>query len=206
MHIISGKYRGRKLQTPQDEATRPSTGQVREALFNICQTYIDESDFLDLFAGSGAIGLEALSRGASSATFVDNHRESLRCIQQNIEHIGAKPKEAQALYGDVFAVMDKLARQGNTYAIIYADPPYHTIHVVKGIEDSYSNHVIKHVDEGSLLLPNGVLFIEDDGEAPEYSRPLKTLELKSSRRMGRSMLKQYIKREKHEENAINGDL
>jgi 16S rRNA (guanine966-N2)-methyltransferase len=184
MHIISGKYKGRRLEAPAGAATRPTSGGLREALFNICQTTIEGADFLDLCAGSGAMGLEALSRGAKSATLVDNSREALLAIQKNIELLNVSG-QAAALYGDLFTVLGRLAKQGKHYSIIYSDPPY-TI-------DNYNNRLLELIDQTELLLPRGYLFIEEPSKAPEYEGVLATLSLKSSRRMGRSVLKQYIK-------------
>src|SRR5436305_1632219 len=103
MRIIAGTFKNRRLIAPKGDATRPTTEQLRESLFNICQHYLEGAHFLDLFAGSGAMGLEALSRGASYATFVDNNKESVGYIHANVEalKVGGHSK---VICGDVFTI------------------------------------------------------------------------------------------------------
>lgn len=195
MHIISGIHKNRTLLSPKGLKTRPTSGRLREALFNICQTYIDDCRFLDLFAGSGAMGLEAISRGAKSATFVDNSKESIRCIQSNIGAI-KEEKKTDVIYGNVYDAVAKLAKQGRHYDIIYADPPYDIKSETAEGSISYSLRVLKVIDEmlgteASLLAPGGTLFLEDAAGALPENEPLQHLTLKSARRMGRSALHCY---------------
>jgi 16S rRNA (guanine966-N2)-methyltransferase len=192
MHIIGGKLRNRKILTPKGELTRPTSATLRESLFNICQMYIQDARFLDLFAGSGAMGFEALSRGALLSTFVDNQKESLRCIEKNASFLEVT-NEVTLLYGDVFLIVDKLARQGDIYDIIYADPPYHKFSREHSPQPSLSNLLIQKIDHSPLLINEGRFFIEEASHAPKYPFELKTLKLKSSRKMGRSWLQEFIK-------------
>jgi 16S rRNA (guanine966-N2)-methyltransferase len=196
MHIFSGVYKSRKIQAPKGEKTRPSSGRLREAFFNICQGKIEGASFLDLFAGSGAMGLEALSRGARQATFVDNSRESIRCIQANLFALELA-KSGEVLYADVFETMRKLAKKGRGFEIIYADPPYETF-VHHGTEKlSLSAHVVGVIDEliesgQSLLQPDGVLFIEDaSSDSIAMPQKIKHLSLYDSRNMGKTTLQQW---------------
>lgn len=194
MHIIAGHFKNQVVNTPKGQLTRPTSSRLREALFNICQHEIDDAQFLDLFAGSGAMGLEAISRGAQKATFIDNSKESIRCIQSNIRKLGLQD-QTDVLYGDVFTTVQKLSEQGHDYGLIYADPPYDAIGKWKQELISYGNIILKIVDESSILLPSGMLFIEDSAKSPLQAQGLTTLALKSSRRMGRSVLQQYVKKE-----------
>jgi 16S rRNA (guanine966-N2)-methyltransferase len=181
MQIISGIYKSRKILAPKGKKTRPTSGKLREALFNICQNEIEGALFLDLYAGTGAMGLEALSRGAKHATFVDNDRESIRCIHSNLSAFGIE-MEADVICADVFEAMKKLSKRGCQYDLIYADPPY-------GI--SYSAQVLALIEELPLLNKGGRLFLEDaSGSLPE-KRILKHLILKDSRKMGRSVLQHW---------------
>src|ERR1700722_2602828 len=144
MQIYSGLHKGRVIQSPKGLKTRPTSGRLREALFNICQGEVEGTRFLDLFAGSGAMGMEALSRGAQSSTFVDNSKESIRCIQANIHMVKAE-KHAEIIYGDVFDILGKLAKRGRSFELIYADPPYDQMS--KGEEGlSYSGKVLMLID------------------------------------------------------------
>ena len=121
MRIISGQARGRKLATLEGENTRPTLDRTREALFNILQTRVRGAKVLDLFAGSGALGLEALSRGAQSAVFCDVSRQACAVIQKNIEALRAQDR-SRLLCCDA---MDALARlAGESFDVVFLDPPY----------------------------------------------------------------------------------
>lgn len=190
MFIIAGLYRRHRLSVPKGSQTRPTASRLREALFNICQHSIEGAHFLDLFAGSGAMGLEALSRGAQSATFVDTHREAIRCIQQNVAHLQVQ-SQAQILHGEVFTVLKLLEKQGKAFDIIYADPPYKTPVSSASPTTFYSHKIIQWIDTHRLLAPGGVLFIEEDFHSQPQLDQLTTLKLNDSRRMGHAALQQY---------------
>lgn len=189
MQIIGGKYKNRKIQSPKGDQTRPTSARLREALFNICQSSIDGATFLDLFAGSGAMGLEALSRGAIQATFIDNHKECLRAIQSSVDSF-AKEEKVEILYGDVFQYLEKLAKRGKQYTIIYADPPYESYHH----DRSYSTKIVELIDQSTLLAPGGLLFVEDAIHSQPHIENLASLTLQSTRRLGRSILLEYQKK------------
>lgn len=185
MHIFSGKHKNRTIHAPKGMKTRPTSGRLREALFNICQSEVSDAVFLDLFAGSGAIGLEALSRGASQVTFVDNSRESVRCIYSNIALL-QEENHSEVLYGDAFLYVEKLTKQKKQFDIIYLDPPYDS-------PSSYSERILREIDNSQLLKEQGLLFIEDSTDALKNPENLTQLFLKSARRMGRSALLHYVK-------------
>jgi 16S rRNA (guanine966-N2)-methyltransferase len=198
MHIIAGTYKNQRIIAPKGEATRPTSSQLREAVFNICQTYIEGARFLDLFAGSGAMGLEALSRGAITADFVDNSKDCIQCIKQNIRQLKLE-SQAQVIYGEVFDQMAKLLRQRHSYDIIYADPPYAILVKDETPPITASQQVVRMIDKGGLLAPSGVLFVEEaKGIFLEFEN-LQTLVLKKARRMGRSVLHQYQNKESTDE-------
>ena len=118
MRIIAGANRGARIFAPKGEATRPTSDRVREAAFNLIGP-VEAATVLDLFAGSGAMGLEALSRGAAAATFVENDRDACRTIERNLEKLGLTG--AAVLQRDVFQA---LAADRRTYDLIICDPPY----------------------------------------------------------------------------------
>lgn len=126
MRIVGGTYRGRAIKAPKGILTRPTTDRVREALFSALASRMGNdlggASVLDAFGGSGALGLEALSRGASRATFVENDRNSLRVLKANIATLGAD-KVAKIAPSDVFALAKK-GILGGPFALILLDPPY----------------------------------------------------------------------------------
>jgi 16S rRNA (guanine966-N2)-methyltransferase len=122
MRVIAGKYKNRALKTVADNSVRPATDKVKGAIFNIMQSRVDwtESAVLDLYAGSGSVGIEAMSRGAKKVIFVENSRSAVKFLKLNLETIGADGS-AQVVFGDV----DKFLQSAfSKYDVIFADPPY----------------------------------------------------------------------------------
>jgi 16S rRNA (guanine(966)-N(2))-methyltransferase RsmD len=124
MRIIAGKARSRKITAPEGFHTRPVTDKIRESLFNIWQTDIYDSDFLDLFSGSGCMGLEALSRGAANAVMVDNSKEAIAVIRQNLKSTDLAKEPHEVCQEDVFGAIKRLDARGSKFDIIYVDPPF----------------------------------------------------------------------------------
>lgn len=121
MRIIAGSKRGKALLSPQGEGVRPTTSMVKEAVFNILQFEIEGRRFLDLFAGSGQMGLEALSRGAALAVFVDSSRDAARLIEKNIAGAGFEDR-ARVAAADFEGF---LKARGELFDVAFIDPPYH---------------------------------------------------------------------------------
>lgn len=126
MRIIAGQFRGRNFYTPKD--IRPTQGIVRKAVFDLLRQDLEKAAFLDLFAGSGAMGLEALSRGAREAVFIEKVPRYAEIIRENIEILNApfqsKGGRAEVVLEDAFAAIKRFARQGKKFDIIFADAPY----------------------------------------------------------------------------------
>jgi 16S rRNA (guanine(966)-N(2))-methyltransferase RsmD len=120
MRVISGTAKGRKLQSVPGDSTRPITDSVKESLFNIIGPDIRNSEFLDLFAGTGSVGIEALSRGATSALFIDVDRMAIKTIRANLELTGLTGR-AQVLYGDALTMLN--SPPDSTYDYVYIAPP-----------------------------------------------------------------------------------
>jgi 16S rRNA (guanine966-N2)-methyltransferase len=120
MRIVAGEWRGRRLAAPPGRTTRPTSDRVREAVFSILGP-LDGERVLDLFAGSGALALEALSRGAGEATLVERDRAALKALRANVEALGA---DARVIGGDVAAFLDSAAAAGGHYDLVFLDPPY----------------------------------------------------------------------------------
>ena len=123
MRVIAGKARRLQLKTPEGLDTRPTTDKTKETLFNILNPYLADTDFLDLFSGSGAIGFEALSRGAKYAAFVENNKAALECIKSNLRFTKLVEN------ADVFALnaleaIRALEVRGKVFDVVFMDPPY----------------------------------------------------------------------------------
>ena len=121
MRIVAGQWRGRRLIVPKGEIVRPTADRVREAWMSIVSPWLPEARVLDLFAGSGALGIEALSRGATSVDLVDTGAASLTAIAANLEHVGAR-HTATLHRVDAFAFITAL--DAHAYDVAFADPPY----------------------------------------------------------------------------------
>src|SRR5919206_4033417 len=133
--IVAGTLGGRRLTAPPGRDTRPTSDRVREALFSILGP-VDGADVLDLFAGSGALGLEALSRGAAHATFVESDREACRTINRNLDKLGLE--NATVLCQNVLTALRADARTGSRYDLVLLDPPYRRF-------SSLQNAMIEHL-------------------------------------------------------------
>jgi 16S rRNA (guanine(966)-N(2))-methyltransferase RsmD len=125
MRIISGIYRGRQLKSPPSAQTRPTPDRLRETLFNVLAPRIEDARFLDLCAGTGAVGIEALSRGAEHVTFVDQSRKMCALIEANTSALGIDAKEFEIVNADASGYLRRHAKkEQEPFDIIFFDPPY----------------------------------------------------------------------------------
>jgi 16S rRNA (guanine966-N2)-methyltransferase len=168
VRIISGEHRGRRIDAPKGEKTRPTSDRVRENAFNLIGP-VDDARVLDLFAGSGALGLEALSRGAASCVFVESDRDACRAINANLDTLGLR---ATVLCRDVFSA---LAAERTLYDLVLCDPPY-----------DFTQHarLVPHL--ARVLAEDGLLVYESSsrGEVPE----VQPLDVRTSRVYGSARL------------------
>lgn len=125
MRVIAGKAKRIQLKTPQGFDTRPTTDKIKETLFNILNPYLADADFLDLFSGSGAIGIEALSRGAKYAAFVENDRAALDCIKLNLKNTKLD-SQAEVYPMRALEAINALELKGKVFDVVYMDPPYNS--------------------------------------------------------------------------------
>ncbi len=144
MRIISGEKRGAKLETLPGEDTRPTTDRVKESLFNIIQWDVPKSIVLDLFGGSGGLGLEAISRGAASACFVDSNPAAVKIINSNIKKLGFEDR-SKVLNVDFKSVL----KGDNKYELIFIDPPYASDFIELSLKLIKDNKVL--ADDGLIV-------------------------------------------------------
>lgn len=190
MRIISGTFKNRKLKPLKAEGTRPSSERLRESLFNILQFSKEEKGaFLDLFAGTGAMGLEAISRGFQSATFVENNSLALKCLKANIESLNLSGL-TQILSRPIFDALTLLEKKGAKFDVIYLDPPYEKECRRKGKIGFYSQLTLEALDEKGvpLLAEGGEVFVEEKKGASLNFEALTHLKLKDKRDYGNATL------------------
>ena len=152
MRITGGEFGGRMLKVPKSDAIRPTQDRVREALFNIIQFEVPGCDFLDLFAGSGAVGLEALSRGARSATFIEREKRHLAALKENLDSCRVQSTAVDVVAADAYRWLERYAGPG--FSIGFADPPY-----ALGEEKGYAQVLATLADRG-VIRPSGLFIAE----------------------------------------------
>ncbi|MCI8759959.1 MAG: 16S rRNA (guanine(966)-N(2))-methyltransferase RsmD [Clostridia bacterium] len=177
MRIIGGKAKGTKLYTLEGENTRPTLDRVRESLFNIIQFSIKDSIFLDLFAGSGACGIEAVSRGAKKAILCDNSKQAVEIIKKNIEKTHTK-EQIEIYQMDYEEILQTKIKE--KLDILYIDPPYQT-------DDAYL--AIKMIIQRQLIKQDSIIIVETDQEK-RIKEQFKQLEIEiiDERKYGRVQL------------------
>ncbi len=154
MRVISGKYKGRKIEGYNLNGTRPTMDRVKESLFGMIQLNIKNSTCLDLFAGSGALGIEALSNGAKACYFVDTNKEVMTILEKNITNMEIKD-EYYLLKSDFQAALQKSSEQKIKYDIIFLDPPY---------QQNMINVCLKLIHTYDLLNTDGIIVCEYEEE------------------------------------------
>ena len=180
MRIITGSAKGKRLKAPSGLKTRPTTDRVKESLFSIIQEFLSDACILDLFAGTGNLGLEALSRGAAHAIFVDQAQECSRLIRENAAYTNLL-KRCDIWRTQVLEALGRCQREQLAFDIIFCDPPYNQGHPTQ---------ILHFIDEHPKLLPNGILILEHSRHEalPEN---LTRLELRRQEQYGETMISFY---------------
>ncbi len=150
MRVIAGEWKGQKLSTPVGRRTRPTADQVRTALMDILLPWLDGARFLDLFAGAGGVGIEALSRGAAEAVFVETDSLALARLRENLARLGVQGR-GRVLRREVSAVIETFKRAGTPFRLIFLDPPYGS---------ALAEETLKRLADGALLERNGVVIAQ----------------------------------------------
>ncbi|MDR3589643.1 MAG: 16S rRNA (guanine(966)-N(2))-methyltransferase RsmD [Negativicutes bacterium] len=173
MRIITGSAKGLKLKTPRGNAVRPTGDRVKEAVFNILTGLIPDATVADLFAGTGNLGLEALSRGAEKAVFVDNSHSSMNLLKENAVRARLADR-AEFLRTDALAAISRLQQDKRIFHLIFCDPPYNRGHV---------DAVLARIDAAEILAPDGVVVIEHSKHEP-ITAVLQKLQIRRSEHFG----------------------
>lgn len=181
MRVVGGEFRGRKLKTGEGPGYRPATHKVREAVFSMLQArgvVWEGMHVADMFAGSGSLGIECLSRGAEFACFVEKGKKAAAIIRSNLKDLGVPPSQSAVLTRDLFSVLAKEPRQ--PYDMVFIDPPYGKGLLVPALEKALENNWIAH--DGIILAE-----VESGAEIPEQG-PLAELELLTDREYGQTRI------------------
>lgn len=150
MRIVGGTRRGLRLRPVPGHKTRPTSDRVKEALFNILAPVTEGAVVLDLFAGTGSLGIEALSRGATASTFVDNAPAAVTTIRDNLRHTGLEER-ARVLRADARRAVGRLEREGQRFAVVFIDPPY---------GDSLAVPTVEMLAAAGIVEPSGRVVVE----------------------------------------------
>ena len=151
MRIIAGTYRGLRLRTLKGGNLRPTTDQLRETLFDVLGPSVEGATFLDAYAGTGAVGMEALSRGARDVVFIEHHRAASQLIRQNLAALKIDSGYA-LLTCAVLTGLERLEREGEHFDVIFLDPPYEEIREY--------HHTLRQLARGLLLQPSSIVIAE----------------------------------------------
>lgn len=157
MRVVAGKARSLQLMTVPGTDVRPTTDRIKETLFNMITNEVPGSRFLDLFSGSGGIGIEALSRGAAHAVFVDKNRAAVQCIRKNLDHVKMST-DATVLQTDALSAITQLEQKKECFDVIFMDPPYDC-----GLEEQVLRRLA-----GSTLVGEDTLIIVEASLATEF--------------------------------------
>jgi 16S rRNA (guanine(966)-N(2))-methyltransferase RsmD len=180
VRVIAGQFRSRKLNTLDGQATRPTSDRLKETLFNLVQNRIANSAFLDCFAGSGSVGIEALSRGAAFVAFVEASPGAVQVIRENLERLGeSSTARCQVLSQKAEAALKSLERTGRKFDIVFVDPPYADV-------DQYPR-VFEQLQKGELL-NDGALVIAEHSKFLTLPEHVKHLKRRREVRQGDSVL------------------
>ena len=179
VRVISGSARGLKLNTPGDDRVRPTTDRVKESMFNIVQDWVYDSQVLDLFAGSGALGIEALSRGASQAVFCDNSLDSIKIIKSNLEKARVVDR-SQIVSGDFKRCLRDMEAKNQSFDMIFVDPPYY---------EGLFEEVLDTIRSCKILKKDGIVIVEHDAKRPIGQ--VEGLEVYKEKKYGITMLTFY---------------
>ncbi|MBU3758993.1 MAG: 16S rRNA (guanine(966)-N(2))-methyltransferase RsmD [Candidatus Omnitrophica bacterium] len=184
MRIISGEFKSRKIQFPKTKLTRPMTDKTKETVFNIIGSLVTGKHVLDLYAGSGSLGLESLSRGALDVTFVDRGSWAVKVIQKNLATLGLSSK-AQILEGDVLRAIKTLEKKKKIFSLVFVDPPFNEGLVKK---------TLNRLDQSAILAPFAQVVVGHFKDEP-LPESLQSLRLARTKKIGQACLSFYFRLE-----------
>lgn len=191
MRVIAGKLRRRTIASPKGRAFRPTLDRVRESIFNVLGDDIIDACVLDLFCGGGSLGIEALSRGAMRAVFVDNDKSVLDLAAKNVARLGIEQR-ARLARSDAFAFLR--SHRNSAFDIVFADPPY---------DHHYGSQICHEILESSVSRVGGIFVLE---RSRQESVDSGSLRLVKNLRFGQTEVDFYLREDEDENSALPGDI
>ncbi|MDR1773700.1 MAG: 16S rRNA (guanine(966)-N(2))-methyltransferase RsmD [Clostridioides sp.] len=182
MRIISGKVRGLKLETPKNDDIRPTTDRIKESVFNIINSYILDSEVLDLFSGSGSLGLECISRGAKKCVFVDSNKESINLLKKNIRKTRFE-ENSEVFNLDFRDALGQFGTKNKKFDLIFLDPPYH---------EGLFEEALQKIQKNNLIKEDSLIIVEHDTE-DKLPDKIDKLSKKDERKYGKTTITFYEK-------------
>lgn len=191
MRVVAGEFRGRRLDSIEGLDVRPTSDKVKESLFNILGSSVIDSIFLDLFGGTGGIGIEALSRGAKHVVFIDSGIKSIKVLKGNLDKLNIKDN-AEVFHTDYSTAISKLYKYKRKFDIIFVDPPYRV-----GIAES----ALEEIDKNLILTESGIIVVEHDSrdEMPQRVGKLYKYRIKQYGSTGLSFYTMNLETQQEEE-------
>lgn len=182
MRIIAGEFKSRKIDFPKTRLTRPMTDRSKETLFNILGSLVNGKHVLDLYAGSGSLGLEALSRGALDVTFVDRADWATKVIGRNLDSLGLR-RRAEIIEGDVLKSIDRLEKKGARFNLIFVDPPF---------EQGLVQKTLNKLDQSAIVAPFAQVVVGHTVQEP-VGEKFMTLDLARTKKIGQACLSFFFR-------------
>jgi 16S rRNA (guanine(966)-N(2))-methyltransferase RsmD len=183
VRIIAGTAKGRTLKLPKSDAVRPTADRVKETIFNVLGQWLDGETVLDLYAGAGGLGLEALSRGAGRAVFVERDKTVMATLAENIRALGFEA-QATTLFKPVDRAVRWLAGQGQTFSLVFSDPPY---------ADEAAASVLEELENGGFVSEGGRVVIEH-AKREDPPEKVGSFERTDQRKFGDTVVTFYVRR------------
>ncbi len=178
MRVIAGKYKGRRLQAPRGRDIRPTSDRLRESIFNIIGAAVAGHNIVDIFAGTGAMGIEALSRGAAHAVFIDKHHQALDVVRTNVNPLETSSRHWDIIRWDAGLNLSCLAALDLSFGVAFIDPPYN-----KG----YADRALENLATSNAMVPGGLVVLEHH-HLEGISLRDKGMSLQDQRRYGKTLV------------------
>ena len=196
MRIIGGEFRSRLIEMPKGVEIRPTQDKVRQAIFNVLGN-VAGTNVLELFAGSGAFGIEAISRGAKYVTFVDNNSMCIKTMTKNLESLNVPDSKYELIWANALSVFPRMEKEGNKYDLIFLDPPYYK---------NIARKCLSNIDAYDILSPRSLVVIEHF-KKDSLALDLNTLVFEKEKQYGDTLISIFRKKlDETQDSGLSRDI